>query len=161
DPPPPAWDQRLSRGIPRALRHPCRGDDGRRRDDVSRIPDQAQDPAEAGASEEGGHQVKLIALATSQPVSSRQSSGSLWCRLVTCGRLSIGLADRSRKLVIPALLFTMSAAAQQPQDFSKVEVHILPVQGNVYMLVGSGGNITVQKGNDGVFMVDTMYAPLA
>jgi glyoxylase-like metal-dependent hydrolase (beta-lactamase superfamily II) len=51
--------------------------------------------------------------------------------------------------------------AQQNQDFSKVEIHVLPVQGNVYMLVGAGGNITVQTGNDGVFLVDTMYAPLA
>jgi glyoxylase-like metal-dependent hydrolase (beta-lactamase superfamily II) len=51
--------------------------------------------------------------------------------------------------------------AQQPQDFSKVEIHVLPVQGQVYMLVGSGGNMTVQAGKDGVFLVDTMYAPLA
>ena len=51
--------------------------------------------------------------------------------------------------------------AQQNQDLSKVEVHVLPVQGNVYMLVGAGGNITVQAGHDGVFLVDTMYAPLA
>ena len=51
--------------------------------------------------------------------------------------------------------------AQQTQDFSKVEIHVLPVQGQVYMLVGQGGNITVQAGTDGVFMVDTMYAPLA
>ena len=53
------------------------------------------------------------------------------------------------------------ACAQQNQDFSKVEIHVLPVQGQVYMLVGQGGNITVQAGTDGVFMVDTMYAPLA
>ncbi len=53
------------------------------------------------------------------------------------------------------------AYAQQNQDFSKVEVHVLPVQGNIYMLVGAGGNITVQAGKDGVFLVDTMYAPLA
>jgi glyoxylase-like metal-dependent hydrolase (beta-lactamase superfamily II) len=53
------------------------------------------------------------------------------------------------------------AYAQQNQDFSKVEIHVLPVQGQVYMLVGQGGNITVQAGADGIFMVDTMYAPLA
>jgi len=29
------------------------------------------------------------------------------------------------------------------------------------MLVGPGGNITVQAGKDGVFLVDTMYAPVA
>lgn len=65
------------------------------------------------------------------------------------------------KFVSLIALFTVAAFAQQPQDFSKVEVHVLPVQGNVYMLVGSGSNITVQAGSDGVFMVDTMYAPLA
>ena len=59
------------------------------------------------------------------------------------------------------LAFAAAALAQQPQDFSKVEVHVLPAQGNVYMLVGSGGNITAQVGTDGVFLVDTMYAPLA
>ncbi len=53
------------------------------------------------------------------------------------------------------------AFGQQNQDFSKVEIHVLPVQGNIYMLVGAGGNITVQAGSDGVFLVDTMYAPLA
>jgi glyoxylase-like metal-dependent hydrolase (beta-lactamase superfamily II) len=65
------------------------------------------------------------------------------------------------KLFTVTLLTALVAFAQQPQDFSKVEVHVLPVQGNVFMLVGAGGNITVQKGSDGVFMVDTMYAPLA
>ena len=35
---------------------------------------------------------------------------------------------------------------------------MLPVQGNVYMLVGAGGNITVQIGKDGVLLVDTGLA---
>lgn len=35
------------------------------------------------------------------------------------------------------------------------EVHILPVQGNVYMLVGAGANVTVQAGDDGVLVVNT------
>ncbi len=38
------------------------------------------------------------------------------------------------------------------------ELHILPVQGNVYMLVGAGGNITVQVGSMGVLLVDTGLA---
>jgi cyclase len=41
------------------------------------------------------------------------------------------------------------------------EVHILPVQGNISMLVGAGGNITVQTGNDGVLLVDTGLAPMS
>jgi cyclase len=41
------------------------------------------------------------------------------------------------------------------------EVHVLPVQGNIYMIVGAGGNITVQTGKDGVLVVDTGLAPMA
>ncbi|MGA2211665.1 MAG: MBL fold metallo-hydrolase [Bryobacteraceae bacterium] len=41
------------------------------------------------------------------------------------------------------------------------EVHVLPVQGNVYMLVGAGGNITVQVADMGVLMVDTGLAASA
>jgi cyclase len=67
----------------------------------------------------------------------------------------------ARRLSIVFLAAAGIAQAQQNQDFSKVEIHVLPVQGEVYMLVGQGGNITVQAGKDGVFLVDTMYAPLA
>ncbi len=34
------------------------------------------------------------------------------------------------------------------------EIHILPVQGNVYMLVGDGGNVTASIGKDGILLVD-------
>jgi glyoxylase-like metal-dependent hydrolase (beta-lactamase superfamily II) len=61
-------------------------------------------------------------------------------------------------LAISALLGTAGA---QPRDFAGVEIHALPVQGNIYMLVGAGGNITLQVGQDGALLVDTMFAPLA
>jgi cyclase len=35
------------------------------------------------------------------------------------------------------------------------QVRLVPVQGNVYMLVGAGANITVQIGDEGVLLVDT------
>ena len=38
------------------------------------------------------------------------------------------------------------------------ELHILHVQGNVHMLVGAGGNIALQVGDDGVLLVDTGLA---
>jgi cyclase len=41
------------------------------------------------------------------------------------------------------------------------EVEVLPVQGNVYMLVGAGGNITVQAGDQGVLIVDTGIASMS
>jgi len=67
--------------------------------------------------------------------------------------------------ILPSVLFLLFlpsfVAAQQNQNLNEVEIHILPAQGNVYMLVGAGGNITVQVGNDGVLVVDTQYAPLS
>src|SRR5262252_8343462 len=38
------------------------------------------------------------------------------------------------------------------------DVHLLPVQGNVSMLVTSAGNVTVQIGDQGVLVVDTSVA---
>jgi cyclase len=61
-----------------------------------------------------------------------------------------------------ALAVASGQAARPPQpDFNTVEIHTLPVQGNVYMLVGGGGNVTVQVGKDGVLLVDTNFAELA
>ncbi len=57
--------------------------------------------------------------------------------------------------------WAQSSRAPQTPDFDKVEIHTLPVQGDVYMLVGAGGNMTLQAGKDGVLLVDTEYAPLA
>ena len=50
--------------------------------------------------------------------------------------------------------------AQNPNP-TDGEVHVLPVQGNVYMLVGAGGNITIQVGSMGVLIVDTGLAQTA
>jgi glyoxylase-like metal-dependent hydrolase (beta-lactamase superfamily II) len=60
-------------------------------------------------------------------------------------------------------------AAQQPQappanaqpNFDAVSVRSFKVQGNVYMLAGAGGNVTVQAGDDGVLVVDTQFAQMA
>jgi cyclase len=69
----------------------------------------------------------------------------------------------TRTLAVIALVLCLSmlAGAQQTQNLNSVEIRILPVQGNIYMLVGAGANITVQTGNDGVLVVDTQYAPLS
>jgi len=49
-------------------------------------------------------------------------------------------------------------AAQEREPVGRAddgEVHVLPVQGNVYMLVGAGGaNIAMQAGDEGVLLVD-------
>src|ERR1700685_4480591 len=60
------------------------------------------------------------------------------------------------------LLLPVTRAKGQPQqNFDSVQIHVEPVQHNIYMLVGAGGNTTVQVGPEGVVMVDTQFAPLA
>jgi glyoxylase-like metal-dependent hydrolase (beta-lactamase superfamily II) len=49
----------------------------------------------------------------------------------------------------------------QQQDFSKVQITVSKVAGNVYMLEGDGGNIGVSVGDDGIVIVDDQFAPLA
>src|SRR5688500_8300964 len=57
---------------------------------------------------------------------------------------------------------TQTGPVRPPQpNVDEVEIRVLPVQRNVYMLLGAGGNTTVQVGNDGVLVVDTQLAPLA
>jgi cyclase len=56
---------------------------------------------------------------------------------------------------------TLSFAQPPQQNFDNVKLQMAPVQGNVYVLMGDGGNITVQVGKDGVMLVDTGFAPVA
>ena len=55
----------------------------------------------------------------------------------------------------------MPGTARGQQDFSKVNIKTTHVGGHVYMLEGSGGNIGVSVGPDGVLIVDDQFAPLA
>src|SRR5438067_9447638 len=66
-----------------------------------------------------------------------------------------------RLLAFAAMLVCAAASAQQQQDFSKVEIKVQKVRGTVYMLTGSGGNIGVSVGDDGIVIVDDEFAPLA
>ncbi len=59
-----------------------------------------------------------------------------------------------------ATVLAASAAFAQQQDFSKVEITAAQVAGSVWMLKGSGGNIAVSVGDDGIVMVDDQFAPL-
>ena len=60
----------------------------------------------------------------------------------------------ARFLLLAAVLPFVSA---QPQT----DLDILPVQANVYMIAGAGGNITVQIGDMGVLVVDTGLGPMS
>jgi glyoxylase-like metal-dependent hydrolase (beta-lactamase superfamily II) len=62
-------------------------------------------------------------------------------------------------LVGPAGLVFPQQAPNRSQNPPELEV--LPVQGNISMLAGAGGNITVQAGKDGVFLVDSGTAAMS
>ena len=70
--------------------------------------------------------------------------------------------------VIGVTSLSYASYAQQPRtviydaqqgiyyaDATDRSIRALPVRDNVYMIVGAGGNITVQTGEDGVLIVDT------
>src|SRR5262245_11957447 len=60
-----------------------------------------------------------------------------------------------------AVLLAATALAQNAQqDFSKVEIKPTKIDDKVYTLQGQGGMIGVLTGPDGVFLVDTQFAPL-
>src|SRR5437016_2174471 len=59
------------------------------------------------------------------------------------------------------IILALALAGFQNQNLDRVEIQTIPVQGNVHMLVGAGGNVTVQVGSDGVMLVDTQYEQLA
>ena len=64
-------------------------------------------------------------------------------------------------LVVAVSWFAMGWVSAQDQDFSKVQIKVTKVAGNVYMLEGAGGNIGASVGEDGIVVVDDQYAPLA
>ncbi len=57
------------------------------------------------------------------------------------------------KFIFTAVILTGATASAQQNATS--QINVLHVQGNVYLMVGAVGNITVQVSNDGVLMVDT------
>ncbi len=66
--------------------------------------------------------------------------------------------------LLPGLL-TFAFVALVPcafaqQNFDNVQIEVIDVAEGVYMLLGSGGNIGVSAGDDGVFVIDDQFAPL-
>ena len=72
---------------------------------------------------------------------------------MTCVRTVVGCCA--------VILVATLAYAQGGQDFSKVEIKTNKVTDKFYTLDGQGGTIGVLTGPDGVFMVDTQFAPLS
>ena len=53
-----------------------------------------------------------------------------------------------------------SAMAQQDRDWDAVNLTIHHVAGGIYYLEGTGGNIGLSVGDDGIVMIDDQFAPL-
>jgi cyclase len=78
------------------------------------------------------------------------------CGSALCGSLFTGVAFAQ-----PSSALERSLEMRRAQAPNDGEVHVLPVQGNVYTLLGAGGNVVVQIGDEGVLVVDTGIAPMS
>jgi cyclase len=78
----------------------------------------------------------------------------------------MGLAMTERLCSVAlALILTCvvpSARAQGNIDFSKIDIQTVKISDGLYVLMGGAaqGNILVLAGNDGLFLVDSMYGPM-
>ena len=66
-----------------------------------------------------------------------------------------------RWLAVVTIAQCFGTVLAQPLDLDDVEIEVLHVRGNVYLLHGAGGNTTASVGADGILLVDTQFAPLA
>ena len=65
------------------------------------------------------------------------------------------------RFLLQAVIFlaALAPAFAQP-NFDEIEITTTKLAEGVYMLMGSGGNIGVSVGEDGVLLIDDQYAPL-
>lgn len=92
-----------------------------------------------------------------------QSVPASGCEVAACGpgRGSIVRAMKHTSLLVfLGIVLAAGGARAQQQDFSKVTIKTTKLTEGVYMLEGSGGNIGVSVGEDGVIVIDDQYAPL-
>jgi cyclase len=65
-----------------------------------------------------------------------------------------------RAVATAAIMAAVVVNAQQQQNFDAVQIKTTKIADNFHMLEGQGGQIGVLSGPDGVFMVDSQFAPL-
>ena len=63
-----------------------------------------------------------------------------------------------KKLAMALLCTPILVFAQT--DFDEIEITVSEVTNGIYMLEGSGGNIGLSVGEDGVFIIDDQFGPL-
>ena len=62
---------------------------------------------------------------------------------------------------VTVIVLTMTGLTPSTRLDAQGDLTVLPVQGNVYVLVGPGGNSTVQIGSEGPLVVDTQPAAMS
>ena len=63
------------------------------------------------------------------------------------------------RFLLPAVIFLAALALVFAQpNFDEIEITTTKLAEGVYMLMGSGGNIGVSVGEDGVLLIDDQYA---
>ena len=67
---------------------------------------------------------------------------------------------QNNNTVLALLIILIMPAPLSAQDFDEVEILTHHVKDNIYYLEGSGGNIGVIIGDDGVLIIDNQFAPL-
>lgn len=72
--------------------------------------------------------------------------------------MAVGLLASAERAYTQAASWAWKPAIQTANDG---QVHIQPVRGHVYLLVGAGGNITVSAGADGMLLVDSGTASMS
>jgi glyoxylase-like metal-dependent hydrolase (beta-lactamase superfamily II) len=87
-------------------------------------------------------------------------SASAIARSLKKGRSRQEMTCRIAFLVVVCSVSVSSISLGQ-ENRGGDEIRVLPVRNNVHMLVSAAGNTTVQIGEDGVVVVDTLTAPLA
>ena len=59
------------------------------------------------------------------------------------------------------LLICTSSTVKAQTNWDTIQIRSEKVAGNIYLLKGSGGNIGVLTGKDGILMVDDQFLPLS
>jgi len=65
------------------------------------------------------------------------------------------------KLLFSIALIWLTINTKAQDRFAKVEITSEKINDQLYMLQGSGGNIMISVGEDGVLMIDDQFAPLS
>src|SRR5690349_8914579 len=65
-----------------------------------------------------------------------------------------------KNLAATTLLLVVFCASLYSQNFDTVQIKTTKLTESIYMLEGSGGNIGVLIGNDGIVIIDDQFGPL-